>query len=92
MPKDDNRIRFFSVAEVADCLGVSTRTIRRSIRSGDLAAHKFRGVVRISEPNLRRFVDAHRNYQESNTKDARKQRRKEAKIDPGNTTRGEQLI
>ena len=38
---------FFSIAEAADRANVSPSTIRRSIRDGDLAALKVRGVVRI---------------------------------------------
>jgi excisionase family DNA binding protein len=54
------RIRFFSIADVAEWLGVSGRTVRRWIKSGVLVAHRIRGVVRIAEHDLRKFLDAHR--------------------------------
>jgi excisionase family DNA binding protein len=53
-------IQFFSIAEVAEGLGVSTRTVRRLIRSGDLVVHRIRGVVRIAAYDLRKFLSAHR--------------------------------
>ena len=56
----NDRIRFFSIAEVAEWIGVSTRTVRRWIKSGDLIAHRIRGVVRIAEQELGNFLDAHR--------------------------------
>ena len=49
--------RFYTVAQVADLLGVSTRTVRRWIAEGDLAVHKFARVVRIAENDLRGFLD-----------------------------------
>ena len=55
-----DRIRLFSVAAVAECLDVSVRTVRRFIKSGELAVHKFRGAVRISESDLRKFLETHR--------------------------------
>lgn len=53
-------IQFFTIAEVAEYLAVATRTVRRWIASGDLVAHRFRGMVRIAEEDLRRFLKAHR--------------------------------
>jgi excisionase family DNA binding protein len=55
-------MRFFTIAEVAEILEVATRTVRRWIKSGDLVAHRFRGVVRIAEDDLRDFLDRHRGY------------------------------
>ena len=46
-------MRFFTIAEVAEIVEVTTRTVRRWIRSGDLVAHRFGGVVRISEDEIR---------------------------------------
>jgi excisionase family DNA binding protein len=56
----DNQIKFFTIAEIAERLGVSTRTVRRWIRSGYLVAHRFGGIVRISETDLRAFLALHR--------------------------------
>jgi excisionase family DNA binding protein len=53
--------RFFTIDEVADCLNVSPRTVRRWIKSGDLPVHRFgRAVVRIAEHDLRAFLAQHR--------------------------------
>jgi excisionase family DNA binding protein len=53
-------IEFFTIAEVAERLAVSPRTVRRWIGSGDLVAHRFRGAVRIAESDLRAFLATHR--------------------------------
>ena len=52
--------RFYTIAEVADLLVVSTRTVRRWIARGELLAHKFGRQVRISEIDLRAFVQGGR--------------------------------
>ncbi len=52
--------RFYTVAEVADLLVVSTRSVRRWIAERQLLAHKFGRQVRISEIDLRAFVDRRR--------------------------------
>jgi excisionase family DNA binding protein len=52
--------RFFTVSDVADFFDVSTRSVRRWIRSGDLPVHRFGGVVRISDSDLRAFAATHR--------------------------------
>jgi excisionase family DNA binding protein len=56
----NDRMNFFTIAVVAERLHVATRTVRRWIKSGDLVAHRFRGVVRISEGDLRAFLALHR--------------------------------
>ena len=53
--------RFYTVAQIADLLKVSTRSVRRWIAKGDLRAHRFGRQVRISETDLRLFVDEGRN-------------------------------
>jgi excisionase family DNA binding protein len=53
-------IRFFTVAEVAERLGVSTRTIRRWIENKELVAHRFGRAVRIAENDLKAFLAMHR--------------------------------
>jgi excisionase family DNA binding protein len=55
----DNQ-KFFTIAEVAERLHVSTNTVRRWIRSGDLVAHRVGGVVRIAERDLMAFLALHR--------------------------------
>ena len=55
-------IRFFTVAEVADAVEVSVRTVRRWIKSGDLVAHHFGTAVRIAESDLKAFLAQHRHH------------------------------
>jgi excisionase family DNA binding protein len=40
---------FFTIAEVAERLRASPRTVRRWIEAGDLVAHRIGGIVRIAE-------------------------------------------
>ena len=53
-------IIFFTVDEVADWLGVSPRTVRRWIKSGELVAHHFGTAVRIAGSDLKAFIARHR--------------------------------
>ncbi len=53
-------LTFYTVAQVADLLAVSTRSVRRWITAKDLLAHKFGRQVRISEIDLRAFVERRR--------------------------------
>ena len=52
--------RFYTVSEVATLLAVSTRTIRRWVTTCELLAHKFGRQVRISETDLRAFLERRR--------------------------------
>lgn len=45
-----------SIQAVAELLGVSTKTVRRLIAGGDLAAHRIGGSLRISEEDLRAYL------------------------------------
>jgi excisionase family DNA binding protein len=56
-------ISFFTVSDVAEHLGVSTRTVRRWIDGRRLIAHHFGRAVRIAEEDLRAFLAAHRGEQ-----------------------------
>jgi excisionase family DNA binding protein len=49
--------RFYTVSQVANLLAVSSRSVRRWIAAGELLAHKFGRQVRISEGDLRAFVE-----------------------------------
>jgi excisionase family DNA binding protein len=52
--------RLISIAEAAEILGVSTKTVRRFIASGDLEAVRLaRRTIRIKTESLDRFIDAH---------------------------------
>ena len=50
------RSRTYSVLEVAEVLGVSSKTIIRRIESGELGARKRRGVWRIPSSELKKWV------------------------------------
>ena len=52
--------RYFTISDVADSLTVSTRTVRRWIDTGVLVTHRFGGVVRVAEHDLRAFLAQHR--------------------------------
>lgn len=54
--------KFCTIGQVADCLEVSTRTVRRWIKKKLLVTHGFKGVVRISEADFRSFLAAHRDH------------------------------
>lgn len=62
VPRQRDPIQFFTIANVAEHLDVAVRTVRRWIKSGDLVAHRFGGVVRIAEGDLRTFLAMHRNH------------------------------
>jgi excisionase family DNA binding protein len=49
--------RFYTIAQVADLFVVSMRSVRRWIAAGELLAHKFGRQIRISELDLRAFVE-----------------------------------
>jgi excisionase family DNA binding protein len=56
----ENHMRFFTIPDVAESLRVSTRTVRRWIESGQLVAHRFKGVLRIANQDLQAFLGEHR--------------------------------
>jgi excisionase family DNA binding protein len=61
MPAAD-LVKFFAIEEVAGCMDVCPRTVRRWIEKGLLVAHRFNGVVRISEADFQSFLSAHRGH------------------------------
>jgi excisionase family DNA binding protein len=52
--------KFYTIQEIAECIGASPRTIRRWIDKGLLIAHRINGLVRISEADFFAFLAAHR--------------------------------
>lgn len=58
--KLSDQIKFFTITEIAERIGVATRTVRRWVSAGDLVVHRFGGVVRIAEGDLRAFLAARR--------------------------------
>jgi excisionase family DNA binding protein len=53
-------LRFYSIAQVADLLAVSPRSVRRWVTTRELLAHKFGRQVRISEADLTAFIERRR--------------------------------
>jgi excisionase family DNA binding protein len=53
-------LRFRTIGEVANCLVVSTRTVRRWIKSGALPVHRINGLVRVSEADFAAFLAVRR--------------------------------
>jgi excisionase family DNA binding protein len=52
--------RLVSLPEAADILGLSVKTVRRYIASGDLDAVRLgRRTIRIKTDSLERLIDAH---------------------------------
>jgi excisionase family DNA binding protein len=49
--------RFYTVAQIAKLLEVSTRTVRRWIADGEMRHYRFGRQVRISESDVRAFVE-----------------------------------
>jgi len=56
-------MKLFSIAETAEYLGVSTRSIYRFMKqeNNPLAASKIGSVWRIAEADLQKFIDNGRN-------------------------------
>ncbi len=51
--------RYLTVAECAERIGVSTRTIWQRIAAAEIGVVRFgRRTVRVSEDELQRFIDA----------------------------------
>jgi excisionase family DNA binding protein len=51
-----SRARFLTVAEVADLMRVSTMTVYRLIKAGDLAAVRIGKSYRIREDDVDRYI------------------------------------
>jgi excisionase family DNA binding protein len=52
--------RFLTLPEVAEHLKVSRRTVYRWIKAGELSAYKFANEYRITESDLKDFLEARR--------------------------------
>jgi excisionase family DNA binding protein len=50
------KLRFFTIAQVAEILNLSPRSVRRLIDEHRLTVHRFGGAVRIAEADLRAFI------------------------------------
>ena len=51
-----DRPRFLSASAVAQQLGVSTKSVRRWIESGELHVHRFGRRLRIADEDLAAFI------------------------------------
>jgi excisionase family DNA binding protein len=49
-----------TIEEIAERVGVCDRTVRRWIKQELLVAHRFNGLMRISEADFQAFLAAHR--------------------------------
>lgn len=56
MPAPNRSPRLNTVKEIADALGVSTKTVRRLIDAGELHAIRVGRQLRISEEDDRTFI------------------------------------
>jgi excisionase family DNA binding protein len=56
MAQSHARARFLTVAEVAELMRVSTMTVYRLIKAGDLAAVRVGKSFRIKEEDIDRFL------------------------------------
>jgi excisionase family DNA binding protein len=54
-------LNFFTIADVADMLRISSRSVRRLIDDHNLRAHHFGRAVRIADSDLRQFLRKFRN-------------------------------
>jgi excisionase family DNA binding protein len=55
-----NGSKLLTIGQVAEQCSVHARTVRRWIKSGELRAHRFGQLVRVSEGDLSEFLAAHR--------------------------------
>ncbi len=49
-------VPMLSIREFADLMGVSTKTVGRWIKSGELHAHRLGGQWRVAEDDARSFI------------------------------------
>jgi excisionase family DNA binding protein len=64
-------IRLLTLSEAADLLQVSTRTLQRMIRNGQLPAFKVGGQWRLRETQLRQWVENRENPLAKSEKESR---------------------
>lgn len=55
-PRAASCLPLLTVQAVAELLGISSKTVRRLIARGDLAAHRIGGSLRVSEGDLRAYL------------------------------------
>jgi len=52
--------KFYTIEQIAQCVGASTRTVRRWIEKGLLVVHRINGLVWISDVDSQVFLATHR--------------------------------
>jgi excisionase family DNA binding protein len=60
MPVQVPRQKLLTIIQVADALNVSIKTVRRLIESRELHHHRMGGIIRVSEEDLRAYVNSTR--------------------------------
>jgi excisionase family DNA binding protein len=58
--ENSKKMKCYTIAQIAEFVEVSTRTVRRWIAEGLLVAHRINGLVRISEADFQAFLAGHR--------------------------------
>lgn len=58
--------KFFTVNEIAKMFDMNPKTIRRYIQRGTLQAHKIGGQWRITQQDLKKFLDTNEEFMEEN--------------------------
>jgi excisionase family DNA binding protein len=58
--KPKSSMNFYTIEQIAECVGASTRTVRRWIEKGMLIAHRINGLVRIFEADFNAFLATNR--------------------------------
>lgn len=56
MPKVILDVKFYSVKEIADLLGVTATTARQYIKDGKIEAKKIANKIYVTEEQLRKFL------------------------------------
>jgi excisionase family DNA binding protein len=54
-PDRPNAPKLYTIQQIAECVGASTRTVRRWIAKGLLVSHRINGLVRVSEADFLAF-------------------------------------
>jgi excisionase family DNA binding protein len=52
--------KFYTIEQIAECVAVSSRSVRRWIHDKLLISHRINGVVRISEADFLAFLATRR--------------------------------
>jgi excisionase family DNA binding protein len=56
MPTEIQGIKFYTVAETAEALGITSQTVRAWIKEGKLKSQRIGRPILITEKNIREFL------------------------------------